>query len=212
MGAKVGFVPGPQALPTINSPQNRMSPNAYVTFDTTRRLLVGYPGDHENEEPVFIWTYSVFEEYNGEAVSPSMYHYCVNYIDENITKTQLYELQGEDYAVGDLEEEAVDSYWNLPINERIHLHNQMVLRLQRDKARAEASELAYRTALLDHPWDATSPISQEYDDWVRSGHEKWISIFEKIEEELNEEHAWRSGAEAGASRCGSPIYDYMDEI
>lgn len=189
-----------------------MSPNAYVTFDTKRRLLVAYQGEEEIEEPVFIWTYTVFEEYNGEAVTPSMYHYLVNYIDENISKSQLYELQGGDYCPGELEEEAVDSYWDLPINERIYLHNQMVTRLKRDKADAEAKELSYNTALLDHPWDPTSPIADDYFNWVSEGREKWSAIQMQLANELDEEHSWRSGAEAGSSLCGSPVYDHMEEI
>ena len=57
-----------------------MSPNAYVHWNDEKRLLYGYQGEAEHEEPVFTWTYSVVEEYLGEACTPSMYNFFTNYI------------------------------------------------------------------------------------------------------------------------------------
>ena len=92
-----------------------MSPNAYVCFNSAG-LLVGFQGEEIHEEPCFTWTYSEFEEFLDEAITPSMYHYMANYVRDEITKEELYEIQGGDYCTGDLEAAAVDAYFALPIS------------------------------------------------------------------------------------------------
>ena len=190
-----------------------MSPNAYLWFNPEYRLLCGYQGEGESEEPVFKWTYSVFEEYYGEAVTPSVYHFCANYIDENINKEELYEIQGGDYCPGQLEEEAVEAYCDLPWQERQRLHEQTTRNLENELRESQTKSLAYQTALLDNPWDPTSPIYEEYRKWVTDGLARWTKVACDVANELDEEASWRSGAEKGQSECGdAPQYDHMEEF
>lgn len=180
---------------------NQMSPNAYVHWNDEKRLLYGFQGEAEHEEPVFTWTYSTFEEYLTEACSPSMYQFMANYVLEEISKEELYEIQGGDYCPGRLEEEAVDAYFDLPIKERIEMHNQELVNLYAERDRAAGKEAAFIDACLDDkcPFDVDSPIYVEYCTWCREQAEKWTKIVARLADEIHEEEHWRSGAEAGAS-------------
>ena len=190
-----------------------MSPDAYVCFDKSRRLLCGFPGQARTEEPTHVWTYSDFEELVGEAITPSMYHYFADYIDENITKDELWEIQGDDYGTGDLEAAAVDAYFDLPIDERIRMHEQTLVNLRTEKRRAEAKESAAIDAMLEEhrPFDDSSPIAHEYAEFMRGVIAKARKTIEKVEEEIHEEEQWRGGHEEGASDTEQQRYDPMDE-
>jgi len=189
-----------------------MSPNAYVCFNSDG-LLCGYQGEAIHEEPVFTWTYSEFEEYLDECITPSMYHYMANYVRNEISKEELYEIQGGDYCTGDLEAAAVDAYFDLPINERIEMHEQELVNMRADKRRAEAKESAAIDAMLEEnkPFDHTSPIDQEYSDFMRSIIEKNRAKVDRLENEIHEEEQWRGGHEAGESDTEQENYDPMDE-
>lgn len=190
-----------------------MSPNAYVCFNADG-LLVGYQGEAEYEEPVFTWTYSEFEEYLNECITPSMYHFMANYVRDEITKDELYEIQGGDYCCGDLEATAVDAYFDLPINERITMHEQELVNLRAAKRRAEAKESAAIDAILEEnkPFDHTSPIDDEYCTFMRTIIERERKKIDRLEREIYEEEQWRGGHEAGAEDdLGGPRYDPMDE-
>jgi hypothetical protein len=190
-----------------------MSPNSYLAFNDAG-LLCGYQGEYEDEEPVFTWTYSEFEEYIDEAVTPSMYHFMAGYVDHEFTKEELYEIQGGDYCTGDLEAEAVDAYFALPIRERIRLHEQELVNLRAAKRLAEARESAAIDAMLteNKPFDHTSPIDREYGDFMRGIIARERKAIDRLEHEIHEEEQWRGGHEEGAEDDAhlNP-YDPMDE-
>jgi hypothetical protein len=176
-----------------------MSPNSYLAFNDAG-LLCGYQGEHEDEKPVFTWTYAEFEEYLNESITPSMYHFMATYVEENFTKEDLYGIQGGDYCDGELEAEAVDAYFDLPINDRIEMHEQTLVNLRASKRRAEAKESAAIDAMLteNKPFDDSSPIDQEYNDFMRSIIEKNRAKADRLENEIHEEEQWRGGHEEGA--------------
>ena len=189
-----------------------MSPNSSVCFNNSG-LLCGYQGEYEGEEPVFTWTYSTFEEYLNECITPSMYHFMAGYVRNEISKEELYEIQGGDYCTGDLEAAAVDAYFDLPINDRIEMHEQTLVNLRASLRRADAKESAAIDAMLteNRPFDETSPIAHEYADFMRGLIAKNRAKADRLENEIHEEEQWRGGHEAGESDTERENYDPMDE-
>jgi len=191
-----------------------MSPNAYIAFNADG-LLCGYPGEAEHEEPCFTWTYSEFEEYLNEYITPSMYHFMAGFVSENINKGELYEIQGGDYCTGDLEAAAVDAYFAVPINERITMHEQELVNLRAALRLAEAKESAAIDAMLEEnkPFDDSSPISHEYAEFMRGIIAKNRKSIERLEREIHEEEQWIGGHEEGAEDDLGARYSYdpMDE-
>jgi hypothetical protein len=189
-----------------------MSPNSYLAFNDAG-LLCGYQGEYEEEEPCFTWTYAEFEEYLNECITPSMYHFMAGYVRSEISKEELYEIQGGDYCTGRLEEEAMDAYFDLPINERITMHEQTLVNLRASKRRAEAKESAAIDAMLteNKPFDDSSPIDQEYNDFMRSIIEKNRAKADRLENEIHEEEQWRGGHEEGAEDEVKENFEPMDE-
>lgn len=173
-----------------------MSPNSYISWNA-QGLLCGYAGEAEHEEPVFVWTYSTFEDYLNESVTPSMYHYMAGYVKNNFSKDDLWEIAGEDYSAGYLEAAAIDAYFDLPINTRITMHEQELVGLRASKRRAEAKESAAIDAMLEEnkPFDDTSPIAHDYANFMRSVIEKSRAKAERLENEIHEEEQWRGGHE-----------------
>ena len=169
-----------------------MSPNAYVSFGDDG-LLHGYPGEEENENPVFTWTYSVFEE-SLDRVTPSMYKFMASYVAKNISKDELYEIQGGDYCPGQLEEDAVDAYFDLPMLRKIDLHDTTLQNLKHEKKVAEAKY----TAAISMPVIEKSPIVKEYAEFVQGLVDRYQESIERLEYEIHEEEQWRGGHEAGA--------------
>jgi len=191
-----------------------MSPNSHLGWNSAD-LLCGYQGEYEGEEPVFVWTYDVFEEYLNECITPSMYHYMASYVEGHMTKEELYEIQGGDYCPGDLEAAAVDAYFDLPINERITMHEQELVNLRAALRRAEAKESAAIDAMLEEnsPFDETSPIAHEYAEFMRGLIAKNRAKADRLNDEICEEEQWRGGHEADAENewAAAPDYDPMDE-
>jgi hypothetical protein len=191
-----------------------MSPNSSLGWNEAG-LLCGYQGEYEGEEPVFVWTYSEFEEYLDEAITPSMYHFMASYVRNEISKEELYEIQGGDYCTGDLEAAAVDAYFARPINERITMHEQELVNLRADLRRAEAKESAAIDAMLEEnkPFDHTSPIDTEYCEFMRAVIAKERANINRLESEIHEEEQWRGGHEEGAEDDAhlNP-YDPMEEF
>jgi hypothetical protein len=175
-----------------------MSPNAYVSFKNG--LLCGYPGEEEGESPVFTWTYAEFEEYLNESITPSMYRFMAEYVHDNISKEELYEIQGGDYCPGGVEEDAVDAYFKLPINQRIALHEQMLGDLRNKKKLAEAKEMAAVDAMLDDetPFGNDSPINHEYAEFMHGLVAENRKKVDRLECEIHEEEQWCGGHEEGA--------------
>jgi hypothetical protein len=167
-----------------------MSPNAYVSWCDNSRLLCGYDG--ESSEPKFKWTYSVFEETAGERVTPSMYEVMADYVSRNITKDQLYEIQADDYYFGDLEKDAVESYYDLPLAERTELHTQMMKNLEAERDLADAKLSAYIDAILDEKcqFDVSSPIYTDYNRWLRTQKEICDRSYYNLNCEFEEESSW----------------------
>ena len=170
-----------------------MSPNSYVCFNN-EGLLCGYQGEHEHEEPVFIWTYSSFEEYLDEIVTPSMYHFMAGYVSNEISKEELYEIQGGDYCTGKLEEQAIDAYFDTPLNDRIEMHEQQLVNMRAALRRAEARESAAIDAMLEEnkPFGCASPIDSDYNDFMRGIIDKSRKDIESLERQIHEEEQWRA--------------------
>ena len=190
-----------------------MSPNSSVCFNDAG-LLCGYQGEYEGEEPVFTWTYAEFEEYLNECITPSMYHFMAGYVRNEISKEELYEIQGGDYCTGRLEEEAIDAYFDLPLNDRIEMHEQTLVNLRASLRRAEAKESAAIDAMLteNRPFDETSPINREYCDFMRGLIAKNRAKADRLQNEIFEEEQWRGGHEAGESDLETDErYDHMNE-
>ena len=163
-------------------------------------LLCGYPGEEESELAAFTWTYDDFEQHLGESITPSMYRFMAQYVKENITKEELYEIHAENYCPGDIEEDAVNAYFEMPILRRIALHNHMLDELQYDRDEAVAKEVAAIDALLDenNPFGEDSPISHEYADFLRRLIIENRKKADRFECEIHEEEQWRGGHEEGA--------------
>jgi hypothetical protein len=175
-------------------------------------LLCGYVSDEEFQPAAFTWTYDDFEQHLGESITPSMYRFMADYVKENITKGDLYEhfmaqyvkekeeFQDENHCPGDIEEEAVNAYFDLPINRKIALHNQMLEDLQYERDEALAKEVAAIDALLDenNPFGEDSPISHEYADFLRRLIIENRKKADRLECEIHEEEQWRGGHEEGA--------------
>jgi hypothetical protein len=190
-----------------------MSPNAYVAFNDAG-LLCGYQGEYENEEPVFVWTYSVFEDLIQEAITPSMYNYMAGFVQNEISKEELYEIQGGDYCTGNLEASAADAYFDQLPNDRITMHEQTLVNLRAAKREAEAKESAAIDAMLEEnrPFGNDSPIAHEYAEFMRGLIAKNRAAIDRLENEIHEEEQWRGGWEEGQSDMETDEnYDPMDE-
>ena len=190
-----------------------MSPNSYIAFNS-KGLLCGYPGEQDREDPCFIWTYSTFEDYLNESITPSMYNFMAGYVQQNFTKDDLWELAGGDYSADDLESDAIDAYFNTPLNERITMHEQELVNMRASKRRAEDRESAAIDAMLEEhrPFDDSSPIANEYNEFMRGIIDGARAKIERLERQICEEDEWRGGHEEGAENdTHLDPYDHMDE-
>ena len=169
-------------------------------------LLRGYTGE-DGDFPCFTWTYNDFEKYVRECITPSMYRFMAEYVQKNISKDEMYDIQCGEYCIqcgeycpGELEELAVNAYFEVPILTRIELHKQMLEELQNDKAIAEAKEAAAISAMLDEntPFDTDSPINHEYTRFMNGLVIENRTNADRLEHEIEEEEQWRGGHEAGA--------------
>lgn len=122
------------------------------------------------------------------------------YVQENITQDQMYEIQYGDYYPGDLEEDAVKAYFDIPINRKIALHEQMLDELRHDRDEALAKEVAAIDALLDenNPFGEDSPISHEYADFLNKLIIENRKKADRLDNQIHEEEQWRGGHEEGA--------------
>ena len=189
----------------------QMSPNSSLGWNSAR-LLCGYQGEYEGEEPCFVWTYDEFEAYLNESITPSMYHFMASYVLEKFTKDDLWEIAGGDYCTGDLEAAAVDAYFDLPISERIRMHEQELVNLRAAKRTAEDKESAAIDAMLTEnmPFDGTSPIAQEYCDFMRGLIATNRAKADRLTDEIHEEEQWVGGHEEGAEDETKENYDPVE--
>lgn len=190
-----------------------MSPNAYICYDADG-VLRAYPGEERHEEPCFTWSCSTFEDFLNENITPSMYHYMAGHVSSNITKDELWALSCDEYDSGELEAEAVDAYFDLPLSVRITMHEQELVNLRAAKRTAEDKESAAIDAMLEEnrPFDHTSPIDHEYSEFMRGLIAKNRAAADRLANEIHEEEQWRGGHEEGAENdLDGPRYDPMDE-
>ena len=171
---------------------------AYIHWDENR-LLKAYPGKTENEPPSFTWTYSTFETYLNEYLTPSMYHFMASFVARSLTHKDMDELERGEYMAGDLEEQAVDAYFDLPLRERITMHTQELTNLEAELRRELARETDAISAVLDEnkPWDRTSPIDREYTDFMRGIVTDSRAKIDSLTQEIAEEYQWVGGYEEG---------------
>jgi|LakMenE18May11ns_1017448.scaffolds.fasta_scaffold9957426_9 hypothetical protein len=107
-----------------------MSPNSYLSFNSDHELC-GYDGDHD--EPVHVWRYddyqSEFDEILGEEVfkvTQSVYAFCCDHVESNMSRVELYSIQGGEYESEGGERDAVEAYLGLDEKELERLHTNMV--------------------------------------------------------------------------------------
>jgi hypothetical protein len=165
-------------------------------------------------EICFKWTYSDFEKYLNESVTPSMYEYMAGCVYSNATEEDLWKLQDWNYTPGELEEEAVYSYFNLPALDRLTMHAQTIHNLKAERQRAEDKEIAARNLMTDdegHPFDPTSPIYVEMTNFLNKIACENQKKCEKLDKLIHEEEQWRGGWEAGESPP-RPMYDSAGEV
>jgi hypothetical protein len=192
-----------------------MSPNSFLQWNAESGLLEGFDG--ESVVPVSTLTYSDFEEYTVGAITPSMYHWMTSYIITNHTKDDLRDIECGDGFSEPLLSEAVDMYFEEPLNDRIELHEQTLQKLRDTHALAEAKESAAMNWILedDSPFDPTSPIYTETCDFVRGLVEKYRIRRERLAGEIREEEQWPGWNEADASDDDTDIvmedFDPMEE-
>ena len=186
-----------------------MSPNVWLEFNDDDVLIAT-----DGESEFYKWTYSEFEEFLNESITPSMYQFMAGHVYKNIDKDTLWMIETDDYGGHHDCEMAVDAYFDLPALERKELHDQQLLNLQAEYARVEDKEMAAVNWMLDDtPFDPASPIYVEVCQYVRGLVEKFKTKRERLEREIHEEEQWRGGWEDGASECGdSTMYDNSDEI
>jgi hypothetical protein len=166
-----------------------MSPNAYVSWSDKSRVLCGYDG--QSKEPEVVWDYSTIEDITGSAVTPSMYEYFSNYIANNISKDQLWEIETGDYLFGELEEEAVNAYYAESEETRTLNHEKMMLKLKSEHELAESKEHAAMNWLLkEDSFDSENPIYKEVCEYVRKLVSENKKTREKLERLIQEEVCW----------------------
>ena len=138
---------------------------------------------------VYIWTYSEFERFLSSAICPSMYHSMASYVQNNITNEHIQSIDDWDYAGGNLEAAAVDAYFELSAIERWDRHSQELVNLRMAKHTAESKETAAIDAMLEanKPFDHTSPIDQEYCDFMRGIIATNRAAVARLENEIHEE-------------------------
>ena len=161
----------------------------------------------------FTWSYSVFERFLTEYITPSMYHSMCSYVQEKFTSDDYHILNLGEYAPGQLEADAVDDYFALWIGDRITMHEQELVNLRASQREAKAKESAAIDAMLEEnkPFDSTSPINTEYCEFMRGLIVKNRAEIDRLEKEILEEMEWTGGHEDGVYEGSNPYFDPMDE-
>jgi hypothetical protein len=108
-----------------------MSPNSSVSFNSEHELC-GYDGEHD--EPVHVWRYDDFQEaiddiFGDEDVfkmTQGVYAFCCDYVESNISRKELYSIQGGEYESDGVERDAVEAYLSLDEEELERRHVTMI--------------------------------------------------------------------------------------
>jgi len=110
-----------------------------------------------NNTIVHKYTYSDFERYCCECITPSMYHYMASYVGQHVGEQNV-------------EMAAVNSYFNLPIETRIDMHDQELMNLNWQKERVnillDTSEDEYETHTLTEDLTHFSKEIHEEEQWT----------------------------------------------
>jgi len=161
----------------------------------------------------FKWTYATFEKYLNECITPSMYNAMASFVFAEMSNDELNAVDRGDYIPGALEIQAVDAYFDLPICKRIDMHEQELVNLRAAKRLADEKESAAIDAMLEEnrPFDHSSPIDQEYNDFMRSLIDKYRRQSQHIEGDIFEEENWYGGHEYGSENAINQ-YDHADEL
>lgn len=175
-----------------------MEPTSYLKFSQDG-LVYAYSG-RDVDTPCFTWNCSTFEYFMNEAATPSMLHFMQNHVVLNLSEGDMWAIQGGTYTRGQREADAVEAYFATPIQERIDLHNEENEYLEEMIRIANAKEADAARALLDEnrPWDRTSPIDQEYIEFLNKTIIKTQEQINDLHNQLHEENNWVGGHERDA--------------
>jgi len=184
-----------------------MSPNVWVKFDDDDMLIAT-----DGESEYYKWTYSEFEEFLNESITPSMYQFMAAHVYKNIDKDSLWMIETEDYGGHHDCEMAVNAYFEIPALERQEMHDQELVNLKAQYKSAEEKEMAAVNWMLDDntPFDPVSPIYVEVCQYVRGLVDKFKTKRERLEREIHEEEQWRGGWEKDMDTDLN--YDHEEEI
>ena len=180
-----------------------------LSWCPTRRLVCVVMGDQE-----IPLDYSIFENIERGLVTPSMYLWMTAWLQKTLSPACVQDVmtdpltrrnQMEAWA-----EDAHRAYHDLPWQERLDLHNQMVNQLEEEKCDAEKKENAAIDWMLEEDREP-SVILNEVCGFVRGLVFKYRCLCERLENEIHEEAQWEQGGEDGASQTDGPRYDEMDE-
>ena len=86
-----------------------------LAYNSTGLLCIW---EDDSKEPVFTWTYSVFEDFSGEGITPSMYNFMAEFVRTNFLEIDY----DGTYTPGNIEEDAFVRYYELSLNRRNQMH------------------------------------------------------------------------------------------
>jgi hypothetical protein len=123
-----------------------MSPNGWVGYNSDEELC-GYDG--ERKDPVHTWTFDefqdVFDDLLGEEefrVTPSVYRFCCDYVEANISRREQYSIDGGEYESEGVERKAVETYLDLDEPELEEIHETAMRSYEEGVRKSEARERA----------------------------------------------------------------------
>jgi len=154
----------------------------------------------ESGEQLYKWTYSTFERFLEESITPSMYNYMATYVMTHMPEEMMASFESFDPYY--LEVEAVDSYFDQPINDRIDMHEQELADLEKQRQDLEIRKYAAEQTDM---FDPTSPIWNESRDFIAGLVQKFTRQLESVERQIFEEEQWRGGHEFGAEDFAHPM-------
>jgi len=153
------------------------------SFSWDRELLCL---SNESGEQVHKWTYSAFEKFLNESITPSMYNYMASYVMSNMSEEMMDDFCEYDHEL--LDSEAVDSYFDQPILDKIEMHQQELENLEKHRQNLVIRKYAAEQS------DIFDSVSPEWNDIIH----KFSREIDFIETQIHEEQQWRGGHERGA--------------
>ena len=168
---------------------------------TTNGLLSVYNREHE---PLFTWTYSVFEKICEDSITPSMYEYMKEYTMRNIPPEVLDNFSM--YRAGDIEENAISAYYEEPIIKRISMHQKTLRSLKKSIEFYKIRETdALRSLYVETQWNS---LTRDYNEFLRDIANTSREIIDNLDRKLHEEEGWYGGHEENYAHS----YDPNDEV